>query len=247
MKENILKEGCSGRVFNADKMYVYLRGVLDGANMAESRRALMYMRKRHAGQWRNDGQPYEIHPLMMACYAVSLDDALITDSVLATILLHDVCEETSAMVEELPFSEAVRRGVKYVTLTRFSNETKYEQKKRYMNELLESLEATITKAIDRYMNLMTMPGTFSEEKMRKNVVETDLLLLPVLKQAKYKWPMAAKLLYALRTNIRSVNDVLAMLLGVQLTDAKFVNALQARDYAFLVTGGECPWSGDTES
>ena len=236
-----LKAGACGRVFDASKMYVYLRGALDGAGMEESVRALTYMRNHHEGQFRNDGQPYEIHPLMMACYAMSLGDGLITDSVIATILLHDVCEESNVLVEELPFSESVQRGVKYITLTRFHNETKYEQKKRYMNELLESLEATIAKAIDRYVNLATMPGTFSDDKMRKNVVETDMLLLPVLKQAKYKWPQATKLLYALRTNIRSVNDVQAILLGVKLTDPGFVNSPHAKDYAFLVTGEACPW------
>lgn len=241
MSENSLKEGAFGRVFDADKMYVYLKGAFAGAGMSESTQALTYMRKHHEGQFRNDGQPYEIHPLMMVCYAMSLGDELITDGVIATILLHDVCEETSVPVEALPFSEAVRRGVKYITLTRFHNETKYEQKKRYMNELLESLEATIAKAIDRYVNLATMPGTFSDDKMRKNVVETDMLLLPVLKQAKYKWPQATKLLYALRTNIRSVNDVQAILLGVKLTDPGFVNSPHAKDYAFLVTGEACPW------
>ena len=66
-------------------------------------------------------------------------------------------------------------------------------------------------------------------------------MLPVLKQAKYKWPQATKLLYALRTNIRSVNDVQAILLGVKLTDPGFVNSPHAKDYAFLVTGEACPW------
>ncbi len=229
-----------GRQFSAQKMYVFLKGALTGAGGAEAVRALVYMRDHHAGQFRKDGQPYEIHPLMMACYAVSLESKYITSVVVSGILLHDVPEELGMPVDELPFSDGVKRAVKYVTLTRFKDETKFEHKKRYMNELLECRESVIIKAIDRMFNLMTMSAVFPPDKVRKNVVETDMLLLPVLREAKRKWPEMSPLLWVLRTGIRAVNDNLALALNVRLTDPDFVNPPDAVDYSYLLTGEATP-------
>lgn len=225
-----------GRQFSADKMYVYLRGALMGAKMTEALRALIYMREHHRGQLRDDGQPYEVHPMMMACYAMSLGSKFIDDALMAALLLHDVCEETATPVAELPFSEEVKQTVKYVTLVRFKDETKFEHKRRYMNELLECQRAVIVKAIDKLFNLMTMAAVFPDDKMRKNVVEVDMLFLPVLRDAKHKWPEMSQLLWVLRTGIRALNDNLALFLHVKLIDPDFVNPPEAMDYAYLLTG-----------
>lgn len=225
-----------GRQFSAQKMYIFLKGALTGAGMKEAVKALLYMRSHHEGQFRDDGQPYMVHPLMMACYAVSLESEFIDDVVIATILLHDVCEETNTPVEELPFSPEVKRAVKYMTLTRFKDETKFEHKKRYMNELLECRESLIGKAIDKLFNLMTMSAVFSDDKIRKNVVEVDMLFLPVMKEAKQKWPEMSRLLWVLRTGVRAVNDTLALRLKVKLIDEDFINPPDAVDYSYLLTG-----------
>ncbi len=234
-----------GRQFSADKMYVFLKGALTGAGMTEAVRALAYMRKHHEGQYRDDGQPYAVHPLMMACYAMSLESEFIDDVVMAGTLLHDVCEETNTPVDELPFSAEVRRAVKYVTLTRFKDETKFEHKKRYMNELLECQASVIIKAIDKMFNLMTMSAVFPDDKVRKNVVEVDVLFLPVLREAKQKWPEMSRLLWVLRTGVRGLNDTLALQLGVMLTDEEFVNLPTAVDYSYLLTGVQTPTSMST--
>lgn len=244
MSEMQLKSGTYGRMFDADKMFTYLKGYLAGAKMTESLRALTYMRECHAGQVRNDGQPYAVHPLMMACYTVALNHPAVTDAMIAVQLLHDVPEETGKKIEEMNFSSTVLHGVKQMTLTRFDHETKWAAKERYMNELLESLEAMVCKLVDRAKNLMTMQGTFSKDKIRKNVVETDVLLLPVAKKAKEKWVEAADLLHVLRTNVRSANDILAMAYKVRLTDPMFVNPPDAKDYMYLAKGEPAPDESD---
>lgn len=232
-----LNPGCCGRMYDADKMFVYVKGRLAGAKMNEAVKALNYMREAHKkSNPRKDGQPYEIHPLMMECLALSFDNPYITEATHATILLHDVPEEEESAVSLLPFSDEIKRGVKYMTITKFKNETDFEKKKRYMNELLESRDAVIGKAIDRYVNLSTMPGSFPDDKVRKNIVETDMLLLPVLREAKYKYSEITSLLYILRNMVRNTNDTLAIKYGVKLTDPEFVNAPGAKDYSYLLTG-----------
>ena len=226
-----------GRIHDVNSTITFLRGMFIGRYMQASLRALGYMQQRHAGQTRLDGQPYIVHPLAMASHALSINDPNITDDLIATLLLHDVCEDTGVTVKELPFNGIIKSGVKYMSLIRFSDETTYELKKRFYNELLESKEATIGKGFDRYNNLATMSATFSENKIRKNVVETDLLLLPALKHAEDLWPEASNLLRLLRTSIRSINDIYALAYKVQLTDPSFINAPDATDFSELLTKG----------
>ena len=95
-----------------------------------------------------------------------------------------------------------------MTIEPIPGETKEETKRRYFNQLLESREATITKGIDRYDNLSTMPGVLDKAAIIKNINETNDLLLPTLKRAKEKWVDLSNILFILRTNIRSVNDIL---------------------------------------
>ena len=200
--------------YDENKMYTHLSGFCKGANMSSSLRALGYMREKHGGQTRANGQSYMVHPLWMANYATAL--GIRDDDIIATILLHDVCEDTGTKLEELPFNETIRRGVRYMTFRQFGNEDKQTAKKRYYHELLESKEALICKGLDRFMNLSTMEGILSEEAIIKNVRETDELLLPTMKAGKEKWPELSDFLFVMRANIRAVNDTLAAAHGIEV-------------------------------
>lgn len=192
---------------NVDKMYTYLRGFLVGANMNESLKALGFARQQHAAQTRKDGTPYIVHPLSMACYAVAM--GLREDNIIATILLHDVPEDCGIKVDYLPVSNDVKNAVRHMTIQRFKTDVdKLETKCRYFNELLESREALICKALDRYNNLSDMPLNMSAEAVGKNVAETEVLLLPILKEAKAAYPELADTLFVLRTNLEVLVNIL---------------------------------------
>lgn len=198
---------------NVDKMYTYLRGYLIGANMTESIKALSFARQQHSLQTRKDGTPYIVHPLSMACYAVAL--GLRDDNILATILLHDVPEDCGIPVEFIPVNNTIKNAVKHMTITKFDTDVdKVETKCRYFNELLESKEALICKALDRYNNLSDAPLSLSADAVAKNVAETEVLLLPVLKSAKSVYPDLADALFIMRTNL----DVLVSILKKQYWD-----------------------------
>lgn len=191
---------------DCEKMFTTLASYLRGANMQESLRALYYARKKHKGQKRKDGTPYIVHPLRMACYAAAL--GIRVDSIMCTILLHDICEDLGIPVKELPFDEKVRTGVQYVTITKFDTDrSKDETKRRYYSELIYSPEALITKGIDKYDNLTDMVFTLSNDAIGKNAAETDILLLPVLKEAKEEYSELSDILYIIRTNLKSVTGV----------------------------------------
>lgn len=195
--------------YNVEKMYTYLRGFLVGAKLEQSLVALQYAREKHKNQVRKNGIHYIVHPLSMACYAVAL--GIRDDNIIATILLHDIVEDCAIDVYSLPVNDVIKNAVKYVTVQSFkTDKNKIETKRRYFNNLLESKEALICKAIDRYNNLSDMPFALSDDAIGKNAAETDILLLPILKEAKEKWPDLSNTLFVLRTNIRSINDILKL-------------------------------------
>ena len=200
--------------YDENKMYTHLSGFCKGAGLESSLRALGYMRDKHGNQTRANGQSYIVHPLWMANYATAL--GIRDDNIIATILLHDVCEDTGTAVEELPFNDTIRRGVRFMTFRQYGDEDKQAAKKRYFRELLESREALICKGLDRFMNLSTMEGIKSGEAIEKNVRETDELLLPIMKEGKEKWPELSDYLFVMRANIRAVNDTLAAAHGIVL-------------------------------
>lgn len=191
--------------YNVEKMYTYLRGLFEGAGLVESMKALQFAREKHAGQTRKNGTPYIVHPLQMACYAVAL--GIRKDSTIATILYHDVPEDCGVCVENLPTTPEIKHAVKCMTVTKLkTDKNKMETKRRYFWGLLENSDALICKGIDRYMNLIDMPFALSDTNIGKNVAETEVLLLPVMKEGKEKWIELSNILFILRTNIRGVND-----------------------------------------
>jgi GTP pyrophosphokinase len=192
---------------NVDKMYTYLRGFLVGANMTESLKALGFARQQHSLQTRKDGTPYIVHPLGMACYAVAM--GLKEDSIIATILLHDVPEDCGIPVEYIPVNKTIQNAVKHMTIQRFKTDVdKIETKCRYFTELLESREALICKALDRYNNLSDASFALKPEAVGKNIAETEVLLMPILKQAKAIYPDLADALFVMRTNLEVLLNIL---------------------------------------
>lgn len=193
-----------GSAFNSEKMYTFLRGYASGAGMKNTLKALSFAREKHEGQFRKSGEPYIVHPLIMACNAVSM--GIHDDSVIATILLHDVCEDCGVALAELPVDEAVRRGVELMTFGIMEGETKEIAKNRYYNLLIQSREATLTKLIDRCHNVSSMAGTFSVAKLKAYIEETRHYVLPLLRKAKKQYPEDSDQLFLLKYHIVSVVD-----------------------------------------
>lgn len=191
-------------VFQPEKMYTYLRGYASGLGMRDTLKALSFAREKHNAQFRKSGEPYIVHPPTMACNAVSM--GIKEDAVIATILLHDVCEDCGVNVDELPVSETVKRAVDLMTFRVMECETKEVAKNRYYNMLLQSREAAITKLIDRCHNVSSMAGTFSVEKLKSYIEETRHYVLPLLRKVKNQYPEDSDILFVLKYHIVSVVD-----------------------------------------
>ena len=199
--------------YNIDMMYAHIHDFAVSRQMEQTVHALSFARKMHSGQYRKSGEEYIIHPLTMACHAISLgmDD----DTLISTILLHDVCEDCGVSPQELPVSQEVRYDVELMTFTVLDGETKDAAKRRYYDRLGENKTAAVTKLIDRCHNVSTMAGTFSKEKMKAYIEETREYVLPLLCRTLERYPDLAWVLFSIHYHITSVIDAAEQIL---LTD-----------------------------
>lgn len=189
-------------VYNIDMMYAHIHDFAVSRQMEQTLQALSFAWKMHSGQYRKSGEQYIIHPLTMACHALSL--GMGDDTLISTILLHDVCEDCGVASHELPVNPEVRHGVELMTFTVLEGETKDEAKRRYYDRLGESKTAAVTKLIDRCHNVSTMAGTFSKEKMKAYIEETREYVLPLLYLTRERYPDLAEVLFSIHYHITSV-------------------------------------------
>lgn len=195
-------------LFSAEHMYTRLAATAEGEELWETLSALRFMKKQHEGQYRKPSLfsdvkvPYITHPLMMACHAHAL--GIREDKILATILLHDVCEDCGVAPEELPFSEEIQEAVRLLSFQIRSGETKTDAKKRYYAAIAENRIARIVKILDRCNNISTMASSFTQKKLVSYVNETETYVMPLLEQAKYAIPKYADAFYVLKYHMRSV-------------------------------------------
>ena len=203
----ILKE----KIFSEDHMFTRLMGNAIDENLNETYRALYYARDKHVGQTRKTSPfteehiPYITHPLMMACHAHAM--GIRNDQVLATILLHDVCEDCGVSPEELPFSDSVKKSVKLLTKPKEYTGTK-EEKQTYYDNIATDSTASIVKALDRCNNVSLMALAFSTEKMIDYVEETQEYVYPLLEHLKRDEVTYNDAIFLIKYQLRSLMETI---------------------------------------
>ena len=200
------------KLYDEERMFTYVKTMALSHRLDQTCRALPFAREQHAGQFRKgSGQvPYIVHPLNMACHALAM--GLLEDDLLATVLLHDVCEDCGVAPEELPVGERVQKAVALLTFRREVGETKHEAKARYFAVLSECPEAVMAKLLDRCNNVTFMAHGFTPEKLREYIAETREFVLPLLRQARREYPQYNNALYLLKYQICGVIDSLDAML-----------------------------------
>lgn len=204
-------------LFSAKRMYSRLVTTAQLEKLPETYRALPYIKKKHRGQFRKPvlfsqkPVPYIVHPLMLVCHALAL--GIREDAVLATALLHDVCEDCGVAPDDLPFSEPVREAVTLLSFRQEEGESKEDAKKRYYDAIGRNRIAVIVKILDRCNNISTMAGSFTEEKLAEYIDETEACVMPLLDKAKYSVQEYADAFHLIKYHMRSVLEtVKAMML-----------------------------------
>lgn len=198
------------RIFDEEHMYTYVKTRAQSLSLRQTLAALPMARERHKGQYRDGAGevPYIIHPLTMACHALAM--GLEDDDVLATIILHDVVEDTGAKPEELPVNERVREAVCLVSYNTYPGPKK-QIKPLYYENIGKNPLASLVKCIDRCNNLSSMAMGFTREKMVTYVEQTEQYVMPLLQVVKNEpeWNSAAWLLqYQITSLLETLKRVL---------------------------------------
>ena len=201
---------------SADHMFSRMITFSETENLRQTFYALQYMREKHAGQFRKSSLfsdtkvSYITHPLLMACHAHAL--RIREDSILAAILLHDVCEECNVTPDMLPVSDEVADAVALLTYRKELSVAEKVTKKAYYNGIMRNRIATIVKVLDRCNNISTMASSFSEEKLVAYIEETEEYVMPLLDHAKRTIPEYADAFFIIRYHMNSVLESLKSML-----------------------------------
>ena len=176
------------------------------------------MKKAHQGQTRYPVRgssvrvPYIIHPLLMCCQAHAL--GIKDDVILTGILLHDVCEDCGILPEDLPFSEDVQTAVRLLTKNkaRKAEIGKEKATEEYYKGIRSNKVAMVIKSIDRCNNISDMALSFSPEKMRKYILETEQYIMPILDLIKERYLEFNDLAFLLKYQLRSMMETQKVML-----------------------------------
>jgi guanosine-3',5'-bis(diphosphate) 3'-pyrophosphohydrolase len=145
-------------------------------------RAFRFASEYHKGQSRDSGDPYILHPLMVAHILADMRMDVVS---VTTGLLHDVVEDTSVTVEEIRknFGEEVARCVDGVTklskLDFFSAEDRQaESFRKMLLAMVDDIRVMIVKLADRIHNMRTL-GYLSPERREHVARETIEIYAPI--------------------------------------------------------------------
>jgi len=151
-------------------------------NLSALERAYEFAAERHARQKRKSGEPFLIHPLEVAHILADMRMDLVC---LATGLLHDVVEDTTATVAEVEkeFGPEIAQCVDGVTklskLDFYSPEARQaESFRKMLLAMVSDIRIMLVKLADRLHNMRTMQF-LPEEKRERIARETIEIYAPI--------------------------------------------------------------------
>jgi guanosine-3',5'-bis(diphosphate) 3'-pyrophosphohydrolase len=151
-------------------------------DLAGLEKAFHFARKYHEGQTRDSGEPYMLHPIMVAHILADMRMDIVA---METGLLHDVVEDTSVTVDQVrkEFGEEVARcvdGLTKLTKLDFSSaeDRQAESFRKMMLAMVEDIRVIMVKLADRIHNMRTL-GYLNPERRERIARETIEIYAPI--------------------------------------------------------------------
>ncbi|MBB2160430.1 bifunctional (p)ppGpp synthetase/guanosine-3',5'-bis(diphosphate) 3'-pyrophosphohydrolase [Gluconacetobacter sacchari] len=171
------------RVISCDGLVRRVRAYAPDADLDLIRRAFAVAQEAHAGQVRDNGDPYITHPLAVASILAGFH---LDPSSIATALLHDTIEDTGVSYDRLraEFGPAVADLVDGVTkLTRLelqSDRTKQaENFRKLVLAMSKDIRVLIVKLADRLHNMRTLHYVQRLDRRQRIARETMEIYAPL--------------------------------------------------------------------
>ena len=173
---------------DVDSAIAYLYSHIKSSDLLE--KALSYSIEAHKLQFRKSGEPYIIHPILVASIVASITD---DESMAIAALLHDVVEDTPTSIEDILqlFGKDVAHLVEGLTkidsirdtelVPSTSNERVIASALTFRKMLLASIEdvrVLVVKLCDRLHNMLTLDA-LAEHKQQRIAEETLVVYAPI--------------------------------------------------------------------
>ena len=196
------------------KSYMFLKGYSVGKSLPQLKMALSLARKLHDGQYRKDGSPYLQHPLKVCSSLISY--GIEDDVTLSAALLHDVLEDCmdrlpqhgEELCSQYHLSEEILDIIKLLTKHSGLDDN---QLNIYFKHIEDNPKAALIKLADRFHNSCSL-YTFTPDRMRKYIRETNLFLLPMASYCKKFYPEYGNAFQILKNNIENMNRSMDIML-----------------------------------
>jgi RelA/SpoT family (p)ppGpp synthetase len=158
--------------------------------LPQTKKALELSMTAHDGQTRKSGEPYIVHPILVATITASFSN---DETMVQAALLHDVVEDTSFTIEDLEdaFGEDVSHMVEGLTKIieiRDEELVSSDSDERLINSALtfrkmliasvKDVRVLVIKLCDRLHNMLTLDA-LSSEKQRRIAEETLVVYAPI--------------------------------------------------------------------
>lgn len=135
----------------------------------------------HAGQKRNTGEPYIIHPIAVA--NIAAEELEMDANTVIAAFLHDVVEDTPVTVEEIraQFGDDVAFLVDVVTKRKkekYAHTKQIDNYKQILDSVHYDVRALLVKLSDRLHNMRTL-DSMRPDKQMKIAGETDFFYAPL--------------------------------------------------------------------
>lgn len=189
-----------------NSLYAFVEKYVKSHNLEQSIKALPFAYEAHKNQLRKDKHckvPYIAHPLLICCHAINM--GLNDDYIIATALLHDVCEDCGYTIDELPVNESVRTAVGL--LTKDDDVVAGSDKAReYYANIANNKIAIIVKLLDRCNNISSMSYAFSEKKKQDYIDRTKKYVFPLFDKLLEIDPEYERYVWLIKYHMISVID-----------------------------------------
>lgn len=172
----------TNRTIDYEDLENKIKEYLSLEDQKEIKKAYLYAKEKHKGQYRKTGEEYIIHPLFVAYILTSINAD--KDTIIAA-LLHDVVEDTETSKNDIKekFGETVANLVDGVTkINNINVSTDNEYLTSYYKKIIvgmsEDVRVIIIKLADRLHNMRTLYA-LDHEKQKRKAKETLEILAPI--------------------------------------------------------------------
>ncbi len=175
-------------IHTVDEAIAYLFGVISHTDLLQ--RALDFSMESHKLQFRKSGEPYVVHPILVAAIVASITE---DSSMVVAALLHDVVEDTEVTIEDIrvDYGSDVAHLVEGLTkidtirdahlIPSHSDEKLVVSALSFRKMLIASIEdvrVLVVKLCDRLHNMLTLDA-LSPQKQHRIAEETLVVYSPV--------------------------------------------------------------------